>query len=54
MYYEGGSDNIPLHPELNWQQAVDSPISENEAHIIHYNSTRGAAQALNQMRGVTV
>jgi hypothetical protein len=29
-----------LHPELNYQPFVDSPIGLGEAHFVHLNSTR--------------
>lgn len=39
-----------LHPELNWSPNVQSIIPMEDAHLIHFNSTRGAASVLEVMR----
>ncbi len=52
LYYGGSGPSHGLHPELNWQYCVDSTIPENEAHILHFNTTRGVESALEHMQEV--
>lgn len=41
-----------LHPELNWQKYVPSPIPQEGALILHFNSTRGASEVLDEMKAL--
>lgn len=42
-----------LHPELNWSPSVEMPGPLKDAHLVHFNSTRGAPAVLERMRALS-